>query len=132
MKKESDTPNPLGFYGKSKLAGDATLSNLASSYSVVRTNNPLGLHKTKKSFPLWVKENFESKKDPVLVDQFTYTARVSGLSKMLIWVMTRQITGIIHLAGKTRISRYHLAELISEKISLDKKLSILTKIDEIC
>ena len=63
MKKESDTPNPLGFYGKSKLAGDAALSNLASFYSIVRTNTPFGLHKTKKSFPLWVKENFESKKD---------------------------------------------------------------------
>jgi dTDP-4-dehydrorhamnose reductase len=131
MKKESDTPNPLGFYGKSKLAGETALSNLASSYSIVRTSTPFGLHKIKKSFPLWVKENLESKKEiPVLVDQFTSPTYVPNLSKMLIEVATRQITGIIHLAGETRISRYHLAELISEKLNLDKKLLIPTKIDD--
>ena len=32
MRKENDLPNPLGFYGKSKLAGESVLNNLASSY----------------------------------------------------------------------------------------------------
>ena len=49
---------------------------------------------------------------------------------MLIEIATRQITGIIHLAGATRISRYHLAELISDKLNLEKKLLLPTKIDE--
>jgi len=49
---------------------------------------------------------------------------------MLIEVATRQITGVIHLAGATRISRYNLAELVAEKLSLDKKLLIPTKINE--
>jgi len=49
---------------------------------------------------------------------------------MLIEVATRQITGVIHLAGATRISRYNLAELVADKLSLDKKFLIPTKIDE--
>ena len=131
MKKENDTPNPLGFYGKSKLEGEIVLNNLASSWCIARTSTPFGIHHKKKSFPLWVKENLESKKEiPVLVDQFTSPTFVPNLSQMLIEVATRQIVGIIHLAGATRISRYNLAELVSDKLGLDKKLLIPTKTDE--
>ena len=49
---------------------------------------------------------------------------------MLIEVATRQISGIIHLAGRTRISRYALAEMIADKLNLDKTLIIPSRIDE--
>jgi len=131
MKKEDDAPNPLGFYGKSKLEGEFTLNKLASSWCIARTSTPFGIHHKKKSFPLWIKESLEAKKEiPVLVDQFTSPTYVSNLSKMLIEVAIRQITGVIHLAGATRISRYDLAELIADNLSLDKKLLIPTKTDE--
>jgi len=131
MRKESDTPKPLGFYGKSKLEGELALNKLASSWCIARTSTPFGIHYKKKSFPLWIKENLESKKEiPVLVDQFTSPTFVPNLSKMLIEVASRQISGVIHLAGATRISRYDLAELVANKLSLDKKLLIPTKTDE--
>lgn len=131
MKKEDDSTNPLGFYGKSKLEGELTLNKLASGWCIARTSTPFGIHYKKKSFPLWIKENLEAKKEiPVLVDQFTSPTYVPNLSKMLIEVATRQITGMIHLAGATRISRYDLAELVAYKISLDKKFLIPTKTDE--
>lgn len=131
MKKESDTPNPLGFYGKSKLAGEIALNNLASSYSIARISTPFGIHKTKKPFPLWVRQNLEEKKEiSVLTDQFTSPTYVSNLSKMLIEIATRQIAGIVHLAGATRISRYHFAEMIANKLNLDKSLLKPIKTDE--
>jgi len=131
MKKEDDFTNPLGFYGKSKLEGEFTLNKLASSWCIARTSTPFGIHHKKTSFPLWVKENLEAKKEiPILVDQFTSPTFVPNLSKMLIEVATRQITGTIHLAGATRISRYNLAKLVAEKLSLDKKLLLPTKINE--
>ena len=123
MKKENDPPNPLGFYGKSKLDGELALNNLASDWVIARTSTPFGIHPTKKSFPLWIKENLESKKEiPVLIDQFTSPTYIPNLSRMLIEIAKRQIAGIIHLAGATRISRYELAELVAEKLNLDKKL----------
>ena len=131
MKKENDFTNPLGFYGKSKLAGETTLNKLASNWCIARTSTPFGIHPIKKSFPLWVKENLESKKKfPVVTDQFTSPTYVPNFSKMLIEVATRQISGIIHLAGRTRISRYALAEMIADKLNLDKTLIIPSRIDE--
>jgi len=130
MKKESDIPNPLGFYGKSKLAGELALNEFASSWCIARTSTPFGTHKTKKSFPLWVKENLESNKEiPVLTDQFTSPTYVPNLSKMLIEIATRQITGIIHTAGASRISRFQLAEIVADKLNLDKTLLKPTLID---
>ena len=130
LKKEDDTTNPLGFYGKSKLEGELVLNKLASNWCIARTSTPFGIHSTKKSFPLWVKENLEAKKEiPVLVDQFTSPTYIPNLSKMLIEITTRQITGILHVSGATRISRYALAELVADKLHLDKNFLIPTKID---
>ncbi|QMU53915.1 MAG: dTDP-4-dehydrorhamnose reductase [Nitrosopumilus sp.] len=131
MKKESDSPNPLGFYGKSKLAGEISLNGLASGWCIARTSTPFGIHSTKKSFPLWIKENLESKKEiSVLTDQFTSPTYVPNLSKMLIEVATKQITGIIHLSGASRISRYSLAEMVADRLNLDKALLKPVKITE--
>jgi dTDP-4-dehydrorhamnose reductase len=130
MKKENDSTNPLGFYGKSKLKGETALNKLASSWCIVRISSPFGTHSKKKSFPLWIKENLEVKKEiPVLIDQFTTPTYVPNLSKMLIEITIKQITGIIHLSGATRISRYHLAELVANKLNLDKNFLIPTKIN---
>ena len=131
MKKETDLPNPLGFYGKSKLEGESVLNDIASDWCIARTSTPFGIHHKKKTFPLWVKENLQLKKEiPVLDDQFTSPTHVPNLSKMLIEVTTREITGIIHLAGSTRISRYQFAVLVADKLNLDKKFLIPTKTPE--
>jgi dTDP-4-dehydrorhamnose reductase len=131
MRKENDSVNPLQFYGKTKLGGEKKLNELASNWCIVRTSTPFGIHNKKKSFPLWVKENLELKKEiKVLTDQFTSPTYVPNLSKMLIELSLREITGIINLGGLTRISRFQLAVLVADMLNLDKKLLISTKTDE--
>lgn len=131
LKNENDAPNPINFYGKSKLDGELALNNLITPYTIVRTSTPFGLHPKKKSFPLWIKENLESKKEiPILSDQYTSPTFVPNLSKMLIEVATKQITGIIHLAGSTRISRYDFAKMVADKLDLDKILLKPTKMSK--
>jgi dTDP-4-dehydrorhamnose reductase len=131
MKNENDIPNPLGFYGKSKLAGEQALNKMSFPYCIARTSTPFGLHKTKKTFPIWVKENLESKKEiPILVDQFTSPTYVPNLSKMLIEIATREIVGLFHLAGASRISRYDLAKKVAAQFNLDEKLLKPTKISD--
>ena len=123
MKKETDSPNPLGFYGKSKLEGENRIQNLASSWCIARTSTPFGLHPKKTSFPVLVAQNLQNKQEvKALSDQYTSPTFVQNLSKMLIEIATRQITGIIHLAGASRISRYETASLLAEKLNLDKTL----------
>jgi dTDP-4-dehydrorhamnose reductase len=123
MRQESDPTNPIDFYGKSKLEGEKAVMNLASSSCIVRTSTPYGVHPIKKSFPLWVIQNLREKKEiNIVTDQFTSPTYVPNLSLMLIEIAKRQIVGLIHFAGATRISRYEMAELVAEKLQLDKKL----------
>ena len=121
--EENDATNPLGFYGKSKLLGEKSVQNFSSDWCIARTSTPFGLHPTKKSFPIWVIENLQKQKQiDVLTDQFTSPTYVPSLSRMLIEISERHLTGIIHVAGASKISRYEMAKLISDKLGLDGKL----------
>ena len=121
--KENAATNPLGFYGKSKLLGEKSIQNFSSNWCIARTSTPFGLHPTKKSFPIWVIENLQKQKQiDVLTDQFTSPTYVPNLSRMLIEISERHLTGIIHVAGASKISRYEMASLVSDKLDLDEKL----------
>ena len=123
MYKEDDVANPLGFYGKSKLEGEKAVQNFSTNWCIVRTSTPFGLHPTKKSFPMWVIENLQKQKQiDVLIDQFTSPTYVPNLSRMLIEISERRITGIIHAAGASKISRYQMASVVSDKLNLDGTL----------
>jgi len=123
MYKEDDVANPLGFYGKSKLEGEKAVQNFSTNWCIARTSTPFGLHPTKKSFPMWVIENLQKQKQiDVLIDQFTSPTYIPNLSRMLIEISERRITGIIHAAGASKISRYQMASMVSDKLNLDGTL----------
>ena len=123
MYKEDDVANPLGFYGKSKLEGEKAVQNFSTNWCIARTSTPFGLHPTKKSFPMWVIENLQKQKQiDVLIDQFTSPTYVPNLSRMLIEISERRITGIINTAGASKISRYQMASMVSDKLNLDGTL----------
>lgn len=132
LRKESDIPNPVNHYGKSKLEAEKIVKNSLSKFLIIRTSTPFGIHSDKKSFPIWVKENLEMKKEiHVVIDQFTSPTYVPNLSKMMIDAIKKGITGTINLVGATRISRFEFAKMIAEKFGLDSSLIKPTKIQEI-
>lgn len=129
LQKESDTPNPLGVYGKSKLEGEKAIMNFASKWCIARTSTPFGVSKLKKTFPLWVYENLkQNNKVNAAFDQFTSPTYVPNLCEMLEEILTKQLQGIIHTAGASAISRYDFAKLIAENFDYDsnflKKISM--------
>ena len=131
MKKENDKTNPINFYGKSKLDGERVFKKITTPNVIVRTSTPFGIHSKKISFPIWVKKNLELEKEiSVVVNQYTSPSYVPNISKMIIEIMERKITGIIHLAGATKISRYDFAVQISKIINANKQFLKLIKMDQ--
>ena len=131
MKKENDKTNPINFYGKSKLDGERVFKKITTPNVIVRTSTPFGIHSKKISFPIWVKKNLELEKEiSVVVNQYTSPSYVPNISKMIIEIMERKITGIIHLAGATKISRYDFAVQICKIINANKQFLKLIKMDQ--
>ena len=131
MKKENDKTNPINFYGKSKLDGERVFKKITTPNVIVRTSTPFGLHSKKISFPIWVKKNLELEKEiSVVVNQYTSPSYVPNISKMIIEIMERKITGIIHLAGATKISRYDFAVQICKIINANKQFLKLIKMEQ--
>lgn len=123
MKKESDTPNPIDHYGKSKLEGENAVKEIATKWCIARTSTPYGIHQKKKSFPIFIAENLQARIHlDIITDQYTSPTYVPNLSKMITEIASRNIQGILHVAGPTRISRYDMAEMVADKLGLDKKL----------
>jgi dTDP-4-dehydrorhamnose reductase len=123
MKKETDKTDPVDYYGQSKLEGEHAVQEIATRWCIARTSTPYGLHPKKKSFPLFIAENLQAKIPlDIVTDQYTSPTYVPNLSRMLVEISSRKLEGIFHLAGATRISRYDMAEMVADKLSLDKKL----------
>ncbi len=123
LKKESDNTEPIDHYGKSKLEGEKAVEEIAAKWCIARTSTPYGIHPKKKSFPIFIAENLKAKIPlDIITDQYTSPTYVPNLSRMLIEISSRNIQGILHVSGATRISRYDMAEIVAEKLGLDKKL----------
>jgi len=132
MRKESDSTNPINHYGKTKLEGERAVQETAPKWCIARTSILYGTHPTRKDFLSLVIEALKAKKEfCVPADRYICPTYLPNLSRMLIELGTRQIAGIIHVSGATKISRYEAAKMISEKLSLDYALIKPVKISEI-
>jgi len=131
LRKESDLPNPQTIYGKTKLEAENIIKKSKNPWCIVRTSTPFGLHDKKKSFLVWVTESLLSgKKIQIVDDQFTSPVYIPHFSEMVQEIIAKKITGLFHLSGNTRISRYQLAFLLAQKLELDTKLIVPVKIED--
>jgi dTDP-4-dehydrorhamnose reductase len=51
---------------------------------------------------------------------------VDDLSKMILKILERELSGIYHASGKTCLNRYDFALKLAEKFGLDQKLILPT------
>lgn len=123
MYSESDRPNPINWYGESKLRGEEAVKSHAKDWCIARTSTPYGLHPSRKSFPFFVIEKLSSGKEVlVLQDQYTSPTYTVNLARMLIEIAERRLQGIIHVSGASRLSRLELARFLADKLALNKDL----------
>lgn len=128
MYSEIDITNPLNQYGKTKLFGEKAITTFTKKYTILRTSTPFGTHSHKKTFPIWLLENIQNnKKINVLEDQFTSPTFVPNLNKMILEIVSRNLEGLFHLSGSSKISRYEFAKKILKALKLDDSLLIPVK-----
>ena len=122
---EEDKPHPINFYGFSKWLGERAVAELCSEHLIARSSVIYGAQPStgKTNFALWLLQNLRQGTEvSVLCDQFVSPTLNVNLAQMLLEACERRLTGVVHLAGATRTSRYEFAVRLAEVFNLDKDL----------
>jgi dTDP-4-dehydrorhamnose reductase len=124
--KETDIPNPLSYYGKSKYEAEKLIQNSQlEKWSIARTIIVYGVVEkmSRSNVVLWAKSALE-KGEPINVveDQFRSPTHGSDLAKGCLLIAEKKASGIFHLSGKEIISILELVERVADYYQLDKSI----------
>ncbi len=124
--KETDTPNPLSYYGKSKYKAEKLIQNShLEHWSIARTIIVYGVVEkmSRSNVVLWAKLALE-KGEPINVvdDQFRSPTHGSDLAKGCLLIAEKKASGIFHLSGKELMSILELVERVASYYQLDKSI----------
>jgi dTDP-4-dehydrorhamnose reductase len=120
--KETDLPNPLNYYGKSKLKSEQVLEKSTINYTILRTILVYGkvFDMSRSNIVLWVKESLENKEQITIVDdQFRTPTYVEDLAMACKISIDINATGVFNIASSELLSIYEIAKQIAEVFNLD-------------
>ena len=123
--KETDIPNPLSYYGLSKLKSEEILINSKIDFTILRTILVYGkvFDMSRSNIVLWVKQMLEEKKEITIVDdQFRAPTYVEDLALACKLSIDKKATGIYHISSSKLLSVYEIAQQIAEAFQIDKSL----------
>lgn len=123
---EDDAPNPISYYGKTKLKAEKIVLQTSNLNVVLRTTVVYGWHKRSR-FTNWVLDTLRGKKKiTAFTDQHNTPTLVDDLAKVILKIIEMKISGLYHAVGKTCLSRYQFALKLADKFNLDGSFVIPT------
>jgi len=119
--KETDEPNPINEYGRTKLAGEQLLGESGCRHCVIRVEWTYG-----KAGNNFVKKLIErakkSKSINVVADQIGSPTATTEAASTICDLLAVEPEGLFHFASAGYVSRYEMAEFIVERAKLDVKV----------
>lgn len=128
--KETDTVNPVSYYGSTKVAAEKSVAESGLPYAIARTCLLYGniFVGTRNNVISWVKENLEQvKKIKVVSDQWRTPTYVEDLAKGILLIAEKKAVGLFHISGKDFLSPYDMAMATAAYLHLDA--SLIEKVD---
>jgi len=121
---EEARPNPLGYYGKAKLAGENAVIGSGVESAIARTmvlfGAGIGL---RLNFATWLVDKLQNGQPVNIVDdQFGHPTLVDELAFAVRQLTEVRKTGIFNVAGNEYDSRYAFALKLAEVFGFDKNL----------
>jgi dTDP-4-dehydrorhamnose reductase len=120
---EEDKPNPVNYYGLTKLEGEKQVIGHCENYAILRTSVLYGWHPWKQNFATWVINQLKQDKGINVVDDHYNTPTLAdNLAEIAIEVAEKDPRGLYHASGRERISRYEFAKQIAKTYNLNADL----------
>jgi dTDP-4-dehydrorhamnose reductase len=120
---ESDAPNPINEYAKSKLEGERAVLEAMPRALVVRTNF-IGLSSVPGlGLGDWIASKLEAgERIKGFTDVIISPLEARTLSELLIKMTERELSGLYHLGSSDEVSKFDLALSIAAALGLDASL----------
>lgn len=121
---ENDTPSPVGYYGRTKLASENALKLNGVKNTIIRTNVLYGIAKNSRpDFVRWVVNSLRAGKEiKIVTDQINNPTFIDDLIQAINKIIDFKKEGIFNIGGKEFLSRYEFTLQIADYFNLDKKL----------
>ena len=121
---EEDKPNPLGYYGKTKLASENVCKGGNIHYTIIRTNVLYGATSPHhQDFVSWLLAKLEKgEKVKVVNDQYSNPTLVDDLGIAVERIIKRKRYGIYNIAGADWLNRWEFARRIAEYFGYSREL----------
>lgn len=122
---ENEKPNPLSYYGESKLAGEVVVKKSTTSWTIIRTVLVYGVTKdmSRSNIVLWVKKSLEEGKSiNVVNDQWRTPTLAEDLAQGCFLAAKKKARGIYNVSGYEMMTPYDIAIATADFFKLDKTL----------
>lgn len=121
---ENAIPNPLGYYGRTKLASENALRISNTYFTILRTNVLYGIAlNSRPDFVRWVVSSLDENKNIRIVnDQINNPTFIDDLVQAINKIIEFKKIGIFNVGGIEFLSRYDFTLRIADYFNLDKKL----------
>ena len=122
---ENDETAPVNCYGSSKLLGERLTLGRGKS-CIARTSVLYGWgRQNRANFATWLHGKLSRREQVnVVTDQFASPTLNSSLAEMILELSGRRLSGIFHVSGATRASRYGFAIALAQQFGFDTNLVI--------
>jgi dTDP-4-dehydrorhamnose reductase len=122
---EIDQPNPISFYGLSKLEAERIVIFKLPNALVMRASVLYGWHPSKLNFGTWVINGLRKRQTlRVVKDHINSPTLANNLAMAIRVAIERGSEGLLHVAGSERISRFDFARKIAKSFDLDESLLV--------
>ena len=123
---EEDMPNPLSYYGKSKLESEKVIINSGlKNWAIARTIIVYGVveNMSRSNVVLWAKGALEKGEHiNVVDDQYRSPTYAMDLAKGCLSIVEKEQSGLFHLSGKDLMSIIELVYRVADYYGLDKSI----------
>ena len=130
---EEATPNPLNYYGKTKLEAENLIRSSRKKYIILRTGNIFSEFSDLPSNRLnWILNNLKNNK-PILAatDMISKPTHTASIAKLLVEMLSFNQNLIVNYCGQDSLSIYDFSLLVSKVFQFDKNLITPCKISDL-
>jgi dTDP-4-dehydrorhamnose reductase len=122
---EEGEPNPVSYYGDSKLAAEQLLEESTIEWAIARTVLVYGIahDMSRSNIILWVKKSLEEGKTiNVVSDQWRTPTLAEDLAQGCYLIANQKAKGIFNISGKDLLTPYEMAIQTADYFGLDQSL----------